>query len=625
MSENSCIELKRRTDSPSLRDLRPLESNEFWRKAQPVLEKFLASPVYNAPLYVPVMIDDDKELCEGLLDFVELGAPPRLLLLVGQYGVGKTSALRFFGEKVLTRSDPRQALFRWIYIDGNKNAATLNSSTQDLISVVLVGVTAVINRYLASVNEDVHDLFDDVFNFDADFEPYRLLYGGASAEKKQQLVEKTFEDQLQYIQVGLRFLARKFGSSKVVLVLDNLDPLPGKVQREAVTLADRLTDSCDIRAIVAVRRSTARSMMLGADLFNPYQQTEVPSPSMTEVIRRRIQQALETPEAQRAIIGKGSLQARVSESPEFTEVLIKGLSGEGVKRLLQGVSNGSVRDGLRFALHVYRSHFLDAHRIIRKISPAESIAPSLWRGHLPYYMVVKALMLNNFPVYRSDRSWIGNAFGADISDARVAPFLRIHIILYAQQFEEDGVSDQDLYQAIEKTLRVDRPDVEREVIWLLDQERGWLERPEPDRLAATIRGRFMVNNLIYDTEYLTHIATDVLMCPDLENRLTAPADRIIDRIGNVLVLLEYLVRREKELMQLVAVKGIREYLETFRSRGLTLSMIRLAIENLNPSLVEQFRNEKPVESVISEARKKLSQLEIEANFSRFIRTFGGDL
>jgi hypothetical protein len=625
MTEDPCIDLKRRTNSPSLRDLRLLEPNEFWKKAQPVLEKFLSSPAYQSPLYVPVMLNDERELSDGLLDFVELNGNLRLLLLVGQYGVGKTSALRYFGEKKLTTLDPKQAAHRWIYIDGNEHAATLNYNPQNLTHIVLAGIASTVNIYLQRAHLTTQDFLDDIFRSDILLEPARLLYGQATTEKRQLLVEKLFEDHLNYIQAGLRFLTRNVGPSKVILVLDNLDPLPGRVQREAVTLADRLTDSCGIRAIVSVRRSTARSMKLGAESFNLFKTMEVPAPSMTEVIRRRIQQSLETQEAQRVIIGKGTLQARISESPEFADVLVKGLSGENVKRLLQGISNGSVRDGLRFALNVYSSSFLDAHRIIRKISPAEALVPSIWHGHIPYYIVVKALMLNNFPVYQPDRSWVGNAFGAALSDPRIAPFLRIHIVLYAQQFsEEEGVPDQELYQKLKEILKIDHAVIEREVIWLLDPEQGWLERPEADRLAATIRGRFMVNNFIYDTEYLTHIATDVAMCPDLERRLTTPADRIIDRIGNFITLLEYLVRREKEFMQIVTEDGAKDYLDAFKCRGVTYNMILQGIENLNPVLVEQFKNEKLAESAVAEARKKLTQLEVEANFSRFLSTYGGN-
>src|SRR3954464_4213274 len=101
MSDAICTDLQRRTISPSLRDLRTLEENEFWRQAQAVLEKFLSSPAHQTPLYVPVMIGEGKELSDGLLDFVELDDDPRLLLLVGQYGVGKTSALKHFGGRKL--------------------------------------------------------------------------------------------------------------------------------------------------------------------------------------------------------------------------------------------------------------------------------------------------------------------------------------------------------------------------------------------------------------------------------------------------------------------------------------------------------------------------------------------
>jgi hypothetical protein len=77
-------------------------------------------------------------------------------------------------------------------------------------------------------------------------------------------------------------------------------------------------------------------------------------------------------------------------------------------------------------------------------------------------------------------------------------------------------------------------------------------------------------------------------------------------------------------MQIVTEDGAKDYLDAFKCRGVTYNMILQGIENLNPVLVEQFKNEKLAESAVAEARKKLTQLEVEANFSRFLSTYGGN-
>ena len=252
---------------------------------------------------------------------------------------------------------------------------------------------------------------------------------------------------------------------------------------------------------------------------------------MTEVIRRRIQQAFNDANIQETMLGDGALKAKVKECPEFTNVLVKGLSSNPVNRLLDGLSDESVREALQFALRVYNSHFIDARKIIRKISPVEPLTPSMWQGYIPYHIVVKALILSNRPVYNGAVSWVANIFGTSSSGTHLGPFLRHYIMLYLQKRNHEQEREEILYENFTKVLEAEESTLKAELGWL--RKHSWIEFIDREHLSLTYRGRFILNHFVYDIEYLTHIATDVDMYEYLEEKILAPADTAKDRLNNL--------------------------------------------------------------------------------------------
>lgn len=583
--------------------------NQFWSQARTVLAEYLLRTDYGPKLYVPPMVASGKPVAEDIRDFLLIPRSPRCMLVIGQYGVGKTSALAHLAHG-LGIQDGLGEGWVWIYFDGNRYAADLGQDPQCLIALLANVTSKIVARYMQRVGLIADSFLMDLFWNDDYFAADRLTAFHNNQEKINEAVEKLREQPIRLLNASLRYLVRKVGEDKVVLVLDNLDPLSRKVQLDAVRLATQIATADSLKTIITVRRSTESELRYhDPAAFSAVVRTTVEPPDMTEVIRLRIEQALQdtSPVVQNATLGEGALRARIRESPEFADVLVTALSSHLVKRLLQGLSNESVREALHFALRVYNSHFIDARHIIRKLSPADVVVPSLWRGSIPYHIVIKALMLSNYPVYRRDVSWVGNVLGTEHQNTHMGPFTRLHVMSYLERIAPAEAILQQTKEDLIEVLQLDGP--------ILDMEMGWLESnsfisyPDRDHVTLTMRGEFVLSGLTNDIEYLTHVAPDVDMYEDLEEKIVAPADKASDRLNNLAVLLEYLLVREAKLLTHLSRNGLRDYNHVFRVKCFICGMLSSVIRSIETIRVDTPQEDAPFVEAVHRVRERLARLE----------------
>lgn len=266
-----------------------------------------------------------------------------------------------------------------------------------------------------------------------------------------------------------------------------------------------------------------------------------------------------------------------------------------------------MREALHIALRIYNSHFLDATRIIRKLSPAEPLAPSAWHGFLPYYVIVKALVLANHSIYKPDVPWVvGNVFGTHHSASHVGPFLRLLILLFLKGHLPDEVDETDLTRELADALEVEPDLVRSEVDWLV--RHSWLDHTEPTHLSLSRRGNFILNELVNDVEYLTHIATDVDMEPALEARLNAPAENIGRRLENLEVLLEYLVAAEIRLLKQLARRGLNRFVHLVGRQGSMPPILQAVMAAVSRVRDEDGGGEAKIAEAKNACLKRLSSL-----------------
>ena len=616
--------LSRRTNSPQVADFKQLSENQFWQQTQSILLRYLKETEYGPGLYVPVQAGSSKELFDEMMDFLNIENNLNCLLLIGQYGVGKTSALKAFAAERLKVDDGIGNGWIWIHFDGNKFASDLNNDSKSFLQPLANVVSKVIEDYLRRNDLTFDNLVADSVANDVNFAQLRLVKPKVTQKDLNRIKDHLLESKTEFVHVVLRYLVRRVGRRKVVLVLDNLDPLHHEIQIQGVLLATQLSEACDLKAMLAVRRKTETQIRHDNDsAIAAVVRTEVMPPSMTEVIRRRIQQAFSDPAVQETTLGEGTLRAKVKECPEFTDVLVKGLSSLPVNRLLDGLSNESVRDALQFALRVYNSHFIDAHKIIRKISPVDTLAPSLWKGFIPYHIVAKALILSNRPIYRPDVSWVANIFGTQFSGTHLGPFLRRYIMAYLQRIHPGEELGETLYNRLGQVLEMERAALQVEIAWL--EKHNCIAFTDKEHLILTCRGKFILNSFVNDIEYLTHIATDVDMYEHLEERLITPADKPQDRLNNLVVLLGYLLIKEANLLRFLSRHGLTGFARLFGSKsfvGTLLTKVSQSVENIRTDQTQDAPN---LPNAVAKIRGELNKLqtsrtmqEINGLFKRYV-------
>jgi hypothetical protein len=307
--------------------------------------------------------------------------------------------------------------------------------------------------------------------------------------------------------------------------------------------------------------------------------TEMQAPSLLEVIRRRVSRAVETPEIQAAKIGSGAYVFAVRDCPEFARILVEGLASEGLQRIFNGLSNGSVREGLRMACSIYASPHLDPKRVVAKLSPPAEIIKDLWRDSIPNYIAVRSLVLRTSPMYNPANTWVGNVFGTAESRTHVGPFLRLLILRFMRTLPETEIDLHVCTAQLHQLLRVGRSLIESELRWL--EKQNWIERHVP-HLTLTRRGRFICEEFIFHRDYLTQISTDVDMYPEAERELRSIPSTFPEQIRNLSTLLKYLAERELIMLATLAENGLADYCDRFGSAGITTQLASRIAENLIP-------------------------------------------
>ncbi|HEX6900263.1 MAG TPA: ATP-binding protein [Thermoanaerobaculia bacterium] len=591
MGEDSARELRRRTSR--YRNLGvPPDIPESGQVGSKLAELLLSREPSRLP-YVPVRSDRGRDLALDLLSLTtrENEDESECILLTGQRGVGKTSALQHFRDKVLAASDPKGVESRWIYVDGEHCAVQQGFDQQLLVQAILAQTAKAVDIYLERQGLSANDFIRESFNEDPLFGPDRLLDSEEPPERQVALVKEKFEDHLSYLEVCLRFLARRFGKGRVLLVLDNMDPFSFELQFGAIELAYRLAMRCNIQAITSVRRSTARRLRFvdPEGIMHSVQEIEARPPELIDVIRQCLEQIMRS-------------EATGRDLAPDAEKILSGLSNSAVLSVLEPLSNGRVRDGLRLVAEILRSStFISILLSGARCSQAD---------------VLRALLLGDREVYQPEKSLLDNIFGTSHSYSHLGPFLRAHVILLVRQHGEEGLEDERLLSQLRSVLDAGLDAVETEVLWLLDHD--WLERPELGYLSATPRGRIFVEKFLFQMEYLINIASDIDMNPEAEGLLVFPAKGQVVVIRNLLTLLEYLVSREKEMFQHIGRDGLSDYIRIFGDQGLTFNMISRAIEAIGVP------GETAEAAAARSARIRLAELQQEVDIPLYISVFGED-
>jgi hypothetical protein len=613
--------LERFNGSASAANLASLEPGTFWQQTTG-LSTYLESYFNDSAAFPPFETSSGKRLLLELEELVRERKDASCVLLIGHRGIGKTEVLRQVRAKL---SAPEH----WIHFDGSAHSFELFSNRSSIISAVLTEVAQSVRGFLEKNKLPDSCFVDDVFQHDPVLGPVRLLFATATPQRKRALVnEVRVTEPAYFLQACLRFLIRRFAPGRLLLVLDNMDSFPIDLQAKAIELASGLAESLKIVTIVSIRRTTAQLLLhRDPEVMRATLQKEVPSPRMAEILNQLRTAVRASPEGQ------------IKDLPRFVVVqiidfLVECFSDERVEALLAGLSNERVGEALLFIREALRSPHLNG--MLPVVSEdRQSLSPPP-KGKPEYRWLVRSMMLGDRQVYDPEASLVANAFGTLNSGTHMGPFLRVYIVLVIQEYQDRGISEAELCKTLSTVLEADRQDCEQEITWLL--EKAWLERTELGHLNTTPRGRFFVNEFIYETEYLSQIAPDVDMFSVAKAALLTPPTGLDHKGHNMAVLLKYLLSCEKKMFEHISRDGLRDYSEIFGLGGLTEGMISEVLSNQGHPMPEdgKGRSRKAMNSQSSREKIEggewvvrdhpLESLKVareKIDIPDLIRTFGG--
>lgn len=545
----------------------PLPENPFWLQAQLPLTRWLEATGYDTKTYVALSVGGNKGLEDELAEFATLASHPTYILR-GPHGSGKTTQLQRFAKRC-TNAEV-------IIFDGERVAISARSSQETAFLQELLKQLAenAVPSLLARTAIDDTAMRYDIEAHDREFASLRLFgrRSDASLARRWEAIE---DDTTAQVQVLLRFVRRRYTSGPTILVVDNIDHLTSAVIHQVVTDCLDLARATDVKIILALRLATERQ--------HRHQFTELPRcyplnreiamPRLADVIRQRLEAALRDEEMQQVEIHHGALHWRLRESREFPAILANLFSSVSVENALTSLSNNSLREALRMTLRVLNSHYLDITRLVRSLWPGDKGEPQTW-SQLPLFVILKALLLSNGPVYRPEDSLIGNIFGMQASTTHAGPLLPFFILRYLGQGER-SVQHQTLVSRIADALRLTHDSVLVAVDWCIQQRWVFLD---DNNVELTVCGSYVSTDLSYNLDYLTHISTDVDMPQDLEQKLNAPAANISERLNNLLVFGQAMLGFERHMLREISEQSMIDYFEIFGTQSIALSLLARSIE-----------------------------------------------
>lgn len=556
------MQYRRRSDDPILSNLPSLAPNTLWLQLAKVLEPILKDHTYRPEYYVDVELSD-KLLADYLMEKLAIDGDPACLLLVGQYGVGKTSLIRHLIATRLQPSGTFSSKYLAILFDAKAEGVSVTTKV-DLTEHLANCTSGVVEHFLSAKGFDPEHFVHDVFQHEPGASMYRLV---DSSVDRNAVVRDLMSSSHGRLMCCLRYLCRQKPHHKVLLIIDNVDQLTREFQVQAASLLTQLAASCSIKGILAIRDTTDWDVTYRhPEVTSTFSRTRVLAPSMLAIVHKRLDVTYREllarhPEIETLPFSQAALRSELRDASPLSTVLRDSFSSETTKELVEGLSNGSVRDCLDLIRDVLSSGHLGAERILVALSPVIQLVKDYTYSGIPHHAVLKCATLRSNRMYWPDRgTWLPNVFSWEPKMVGASP---AHCLLKAQILTgllrtQDGVADKASYATrVASIVAVDPTILEKTIHWM--SERDLVRTPEHRWLALTARGQYLASVSMYDLDYLGHVATDVHMHHDMAHRLVAPPDTFVDRLGNLLLLLDFLLGVEHRMLKTLGKQGLTHY------------------------------------------------------------------
>lgn len=375
---------------------------------------------------------------------------------------------------------------------------------------------------------------------------------------------------------------------RFLLVLDNIDPLPPKLQYELLRCAARVQESAECKVLVAMRPMTYSRNLQAANRTADF--IEHLGPDAIDLIKCRVQSLvlaadlsairvkLKDAEGKEFEVGESEIKNWIKEVLATAARPSGGHSAEnGAREFIEGVCNNSLRMALVLAPQLFTSAVVPFAVASDKTSKKD--AHPIIRGH----ELVRAIMTGRRNCFRSSNSpVVDSMFDLGRHASQVSLLCKIRLLkkldnsstgtLYVEQLRDHlatfGIPDQAVLEGINSIIAQ-----AKRLAWsdTVVEYESFADAPA-SKLKISDAGRFYVKKAIFNLEYVQEAHIDAPL-PQSAILRGYQSSRFSDRISSLRLFLRHLhdIDRDEVLRALAAHRG-HEYSEVYGTELISSAM-----------------------------------------------------
>lgn len=506
---------------------------------------------------------------------------PDLGVLIGGMGSGKSTTLRQISEHLKKSIQIR-------YINCDKKA--IDPENPPPASELLVKVLKPLTVSLITPEKEFSEFWNWALEeycsqnpgdrhsaatvlepaVDALREKYGDQWQSSSAEaiafRRQELHSRVCEkstDKVDYIALLLDYcltVTHKNERNHICIVLDNIDPLPPRLQRELLLQTSRFQLNAKCKVILAMRPLTysLTHEQRGARTIRVIQHIGPPALDLIEDRVRRLIEQPDYPDLKMSIQSDG-MAGRELQQQEFKGWVRQVISDIKTSRspghrsqnpsaseFIEGLCNNSLRSALIVAEKVFGSTNLPM-ALIKDSGSSEAPHTTILKNHA----IIRAILLGKHAHFVSDINRVtDNIFDLGDATPNVSPTCKYRLLKelasapgrgilplteLCKRLRYFGYEDQTIIEAvngiISQTKRLawsDRVVAYKSLVDFSDS-----------KLSISRAGRFYVDQAIYSLEYVQEVHVDVLLPETVHNRIYNHPG-FVERIDSLYRFIRYL-------------------------------------------------------------------------------------
>lgn len=521
---------------------------------------------------VEQLYDTEREILEFIV-----AKEPLVQVLIGEIGVGKSCLIHYLFNVLIphfTRDNVRPLFPKGTFIYLDLNAVIQGSgedevaSRQRALSEINNHISAHIQTMFKDIQSELTGFWDWLCTGAPEFAQYTEMLRSVehSNERMQKIKQYRLDilnDQEQWFKynaVRVRYLIdTKYSGdpTHILFVLDNIDPLPPKLQRAFLDEAIRFSKIANCKVIIPVRTPTYHTnRQLHAYVVD---KVTVPAPSIGNILRSRIEHYIlnrkreDFVESVRAWhrdrdepvptdlfpvhmeTEEGSFRLTFDKLKSFFRLIYRSFEPQNttgnsktqsqISHFANAVLNGNQRFALIMASHCAQSHTLPIERMIN--DPTIRYDPERPPFHrasgIPFHHFLRAAMFVNYDRYcRDSGTYIDNIFNACAPDHHGNALVKYRILLYLayrhdkqdsiaalfDQLSACSYSDELILSAMNDLMHSHRR-------LILSERYNYFDRYDAGHRSDVVHishaGNYYVKTLVYQLEYLLQIIPDCFL------------------------------------------------------------------------------------------------------------------